>query len=150
MAAQLAFCLEQPPSCPEMSAHHQSREKHIWRFDRSVLDEGALDLQVNGQPVHLHRKPMLVLLHLLDRAGDLVTKDELAATCWPQRVISDTVLTTTINRLRAVLGDRDRLLIRTVHGFGYRFDCPVQIERRADLPRVQRAIDQSLTAFEGG
>jgi len=133
-----------------MSLQYQSRQKHIWRFGRSVLDEGALDLQVNGQPVHLHRKPMLVLLHLLVRAGDLVTKDELAATCWPRRVISDTVLTTTINRLRAVLGDEDRLLIRTVHGFGYRFACPVQIEPRPERPRMLRPIDQSAAPFEGG
>jgi DNA-binding winged helix-turn-helix (wHTH) protein len=65
-------------------------------------------------------------------------------------VISDTVLTTTINRLRAVLGDRDRLLIRTVHGFGYRFACPVQIEQRPERPRVLRSMDPGPAPIDAG
>nr|WP_241696133.1 tetratricopeptide repeat protein [Solimonas terrae] len=76
----------------------------------------------------MHRKPLQVLLHLLQHADEVVTKDELAEACWPGRILSDTVLSTTIKRLRAVLGDDGQQIIKTVHGFGYRFVAPVSVE----------------------
>ena len=134
-----------------MNTHHWPRDKHIWRFGQSVLDERTLGLYVQGRAVHLHRKPMQVLLYLLRRSGELVTKDELAAACWPRRVLSDTVLTTTINRLRVVLGDRDRVLIRTQHGFGYRLAGSIHVERAPQVlrPPVGQAA-QSPTLTEVG
>ncbi len=113
-----------------------------WRFADWLLDERSLELRHGGEPVRLHRKPMQVLMHLLQHAGEVVTKDELAAACWPGRILSDTVLTTTINRLRAVLGDGGEL-VRTVHGFGYRLTANVTVEWVGDeLP--------SAFAFEPG
>ena len=100
----------------------------IWTFGEVRLDERTLQLSVRGQEVRLHRKPMLVLLHLLQHPGEVVTKDELGAACWPRRVLSDTVLTTTLNRLRQALDDEAQELIKTVHGFGYRLAAPVRIE----------------------
>ena len=76
-----------------------------WTFGEVRLDERTLRLTVRGQEAHLHRKPLMVLLHLLQNAGEVVTKDELAAACWPRRILSDTVLTTTLNRLRQALGE---------------------------------------------
>jgi serine/threonine protein kinase len=70
----------------------------------------------------------MVLLHLLQNAGEVVTKDELATACWPRRVLSDTVLTTTLNRLRQALGDQAQEIIKTVHGFGYRLATAVRVE----------------------
>ncbi len=99
-----------------------------WTFGHMRLDERTLQLTVRGQEVRLHRKPLLVLLHLLQHPGEVVTKDELAEACWPRRVLSDTVLTTTLNRLRQVLGDENQEIIKTVHGFGYRLAAPVRVE----------------------
>src|SRR5205807_549871 len=78
-------------------------------------------------PVHVHRKALLVLQFLLQRSGEVVTKDELAEACWPGRVLSDSVLATTINRLRTALGDESQGIVRTVHGFGYRLAAPVNV-----------------------
>jgi len=100
----------------------------IWMFGQVRLDERTLQLTVRGQEIRLHRKPLLVLLHLLQHPGEVVTKDELAAACWPRRVLSDTVLTTTLNRLRQALGDESQEIIRTVHGFGYRLAAAVRVE----------------------
>jgi DNA-binding winged helix-turn-helix (wHTH) protein/tetratricopeptide (TPR) repeat protein len=109
-----------------------------WRFADLVLDERSLELSRQGQALRLHRKPMQVLLHLLQHAGEVVTKDELAEACWPGRILSDTVLSTTLNRLRAVLGDDNQALIKTVHGYGYRLQAPVAVELLGDepLPRL--------------
>jgi len=42
-----------------------------------------------------------------DGVVKFVTKDELAESCWPRRILSETVLTTTISRLRQALGEAD-------------------------------------------
>jgi serine/threonine protein kinase len=99
-----------------------------WHFAGNMLDESTLELRVAGLAVRLPRKSLVVLQHLLQHAGEVVTKDELAENCWPGRVLSDTVLTTTLNRLRQALGDGQQELIKTVHGFGYRLVAAVKVE----------------------
>jgi tetratricopeptide (TPR) repeat protein len=59
------------------------------------------------------------------------TKDELLASVWPGRILSETVLTKCIGRLREAVGDRQQDIIKTVYGFGYRFVAPVQVELAA-------------------
>jgi serine/threonine protein kinase len=71
------------------------------------------------------------LVYLLERAGEVCTKDELLAGVWPGRILSETVLTKCIGRLRDALGDRDQDVIKTAYGFGYRFIAPVQVELAA-------------------
>ncbi|HEV2701647.1 MAG TPA: tetratricopeptide repeat protein [Steroidobacteraceae bacterium] len=120
------------------SPEAETGSARVWLFGAVRLDERSLQLTVRGQDVPLHRKPLLVLLHLLQHPGEVVTKDELAEACWPRRVLSDTVLTTTLNRLRQALGDEDQSLIKTVHGFGYRLAAPVRVEElgQAIPPRL--------------
>ncbi|MEJ0006948.1 MAG: winged helix-turn-helix domain-containing protein [Steroidobacteraceae bacterium] len=88
-------------------------------------------------PVALRRKPMQVLLYLLQRSSEVVTKEELAEACWPRRVLSESVLATTINRLRAVLGDDAQEIVRTVHSFGYRIGVFVALQHEA-IPLAPR------------
>lgn len=99
-----------------------------WLFERCVFEESTLELSVGGQLVALERKPMEVLRHLLRHAGEVVTKEEIHAAVWPGRVLSDTVLTKAVSRIREVLGDDAQTLIKTVHGYGYRLIAPVRIE----------------------
>ncbi len=102
-----------------------------WHFAGAVLDERTLELHVNGADAELERKPLEVLIYLLERAGEVCTKDELLAGVWPGRILSETVLTKCIGRLRDALGDRDQDVIKTAYGFGYRFIAPVQVELAA-------------------
>lgn len=108
-----------------------------WKFARFVLDERTLTLSQDGVPIALRRKPMQVLLYLLQRSSEVVTKEELAEACWPRRVLSESVLATTINRLRAVLGDEAQDIVRTVHSFGYRIGVFVALQHEA-IPIAQR------------
>lgn len=112
-----------------------------WQFGELVLDERTLELSLRGQPLRMHRKPLQVLLHLLQHADEVVTKDELAEACWPGRILSDTVLSTTIKRLRAMLGDDAQQIIKTVHGFGYRFVAPVSVEWLAAEAPARLALE---------
>ena len=110
------------------------RQPWRWRFGRTVFDEAALLLTINGQEVDLERRPLEMLALLLAHAGEVVTKDEIVAALWADRDISDASITKCLARLRQALGDTDHQTIRTVHGFGYRFAAPVTVEAVAALP----------------
>src|SRR4029077_21132292 len=99
-----------------------------WFFGRAVLDETTHELMMDGVDVELERKPLEVLIYLLQHAGEVCTKDELLTGVWPGRVLSETVLTKCIGRLREVLRDDQQDIIKTAYGFGYRFVAPVRVE----------------------
>src|SRR5579859_4721379 len=99
-----------------------------WHFGRAMLDERTLELLVDGVDAELERKPLEVLIYLLEHAGEVCTKDEILTGVWPGRVLSETVLTKCIGRLREVLGDRNQDIIKTAYGFGYRFIAPAHVE----------------------
>jgi DNA-binding winged helix-turn-helix (wHTH) protein len=101
----------------------------VWRFGSVVLDERSLELTVSGRVVALERKPLEVLTYLLQRAGNLVTKEELAQALWPGRIVTDSNLTKCIAVIRTALQDRTHEIIKTVHGYGYRVIAPVFVER---------------------
>lgn len=108
----------------------------IWRFGRVEFNERELTLKLAGQPVEIERKPLLVLRHLLHRAGEVVTKDALVRAVWPGRIVTDWALAKSIGRLRDALGDREQALVRTHHGFGYRLVAPVEVEALDGAPSV--------------
>lgn len=99
-----------------------------WSFGPAVLDERSLELLVGGELVPLERKPLEVLLYLLHHSGEVVTKDDLAESLWPGRILTETVLTRCISVLRQALRDDAKTLIRTVHGYGYRLVADVRVE----------------------
>ncbi|HSW12167.1 MAG TPA: adenylate/guanylate cyclase domain-containing protein [Solimonas sp.] len=107
-------------SWAERSRHHSGVEQ-VWNFGNAHFDEASLVLALAGAPVELERKPLEVLRYLLRHAGDLVTKDELCVAIWPGRIPSETVVAKSISRLREVLQDDSQSIIKTVHGYGYRF-----------------------------
>ena len=111
-----------------------------WMFGDVVLDERRLELTLRGQVVQLEPKPLQLLLHLLRHAGEVVTKEELHENVWPSRVLSESVLTKTMAKLRQGLGDEDQSLIKTVHGYGYKLAVPVRVEAaEASAPRVSES-----------
>jgi DNA-binding winged helix-turn-helix (wHTH) protein/tetratricopeptide (TPR) repeat protein len=110
-----------PPPMPGTS-------RRRWHFGHAILDERTLELLVDGVDAELERKPLEVLIYLLQHAGEICTKDELLAGIWPGRILSETVLTKCIGRLRDVLRDDSQEIIKTAHGFGYRFVAPVRVE----------------------
>lgn len=105
-----------------------------WRFGSAVLDERSLTLSVNGDAIEIERKPLEVLLHLLHHAGEVVTKDELIASVWPGRILSDSTMTSCLYKLREALRDDDQTIVKTVHGYGYRLVAAVTVEQVETAP----------------
>jgi len=98
----------------------------LWKFANCEFDELRRELRVSGSAVDLESKPLEVLSHLLQHAGEVVTKDELLESVWPGTAVVDGSLATAISKLRKALGDEDQLTILTVPRTGYRLAVPVQ------------------------
>jgi eukaryotic-like serine/threonine-protein kinase len=103
----------------------------IWHFGSCQLDGRTLELRVDGQPAKLEPKPLELLLHLLRHQGEVVTKDELQDAVWPGRILSESVLTKAVAKLRDALADDEQQTVKTVHGYGYRLAAPVRVEAAA-------------------
>jgi DNA-binding winged helix-turn-helix (wHTH) protein len=99
------------------------------RFQAFVLDRRSGELLKNGSRVRLQDAPLKVLRALLDRPGEIVTREELRRRLWGDDtfVDFDNGLNTAVNRLRASLGDRASTptFIETVGRRGYRFIAPL-------------------------
>lgn len=132
------------PEVPQQGASEPGGRR--WSFGTAVLDERTLELRVDGQPVDLERKSLQVLIHLLSHAGEVVTKDELLAAVWPGRILSDSVLTSCMARVRDALGDAAQGAIKTVHGYGYRLIAPVKLERVAAAASFELRPGEHLPA----
>ncbi|HZQ24849.1 MAG TPA: winged helix-turn-helix domain-containing protein [Terriglobales bacterium] len=94
----------------------------VWRFAGREFDESRLELRVDGKPVELELKPMEVLIQLLHRAGEVLSKDELLEAVWPGLSVVEGSLSTAVYKLRKVLGDEDSQIIVTVPRVGYRLE----------------------------
>src|SRR5262245_25160171 len=80
-----------------------------------------------AEAIGLRPKSFAVLRYLIEQAGRLVTKEELAQAVWPGLAVSDATLTVCLGEIRKALGDEVRAprFIATVHRRGYRFMEPV-------------------------
>jgi len=121
-------------------------EPQCFVFGAFQLDLRDERLWCGPEVVRLPPKPFAVLACLVTQAGQLVTKDALLATVWPDTVVSEDVITVAMRQLRRVLGDQTHppQFIETVHGRGYRFIAPVSATRPparpARLERPRRAL----------
>src|SRR4029077_5219029 len=97
----------------------------LWRFADYEFDELRRELRVKGRPVDLEAKPLDLLLQLLLHAGEVVTKEELLESVWPDVMGGDASLATAVSKLRKAMGDEEHPVIVTVPRVGYRLAVPV-------------------------
>jgi len=100
------------------------------RFDAFDVDMRAGEVRKHGIRLKLHRQPFQVLSLLLERPGDLVTREELRQKLWPGEtfVDFDTGLNSAVKKLRDALCDsaEEPRYIETLPRRGYRFIAQVQ------------------------
>ena len=114
---------------PESTSNNQRRRRR-WSFADCLFDEGNWTLIVGGRRVPIETKPLELLRALLLRAGNLVTKDELLDSIWPDVTVVEASLPTAVHKLRMALNDERRKthIIETVPRIGYRLAVPVEVE----------------------
>lgn len=123
-----------------------------YRFGIFEVECAAASLRRDGTPVRLRGKPFDVLVYLLERPGELVTRDALRQQLWGVDTFVDFEhgLNAAVNRLRTALGDtaENPRFIQTVPRKGYRFVAPVEVLYAAAPPaRASRA--EPLTSASG-
>ena len=105
--------------------------KKIWRFGQYELDPLVARLTKQGIAIKLQEQPLRILSILLERAGDIVSREELRKELWPEGtfVEFDGSLNTALMKLRAALNDDpdNPRFIETVPRKGYRFIAPVHV-----------------------
>jgi DNA-binding winged helix-turn-helix (wHTH) protein/tetratricopeptide (TPR) repeat protein len=103
-----------------------------YRFGLFEADPQNGRLLRQGEPVRLQDQPFQVLVALLERHGEIVTRDELRDRLWPRDtfVSFDKSLGVALTKVRAALGDDagNPRFVETVPKRGYRFIAPVAVD----------------------
>ncbi len=96
-------------------------------FDGFVLDTALKELSRDGLVVGIEPKVFELLLHLIENRDRLISKDELVASVWEGRFISDAAVSSALRSVRRALGDdgKSQRYVKTVHGHGFRFVAAV-------------------------
>lgn len=91
----------------------------MYRFAGFTLDRRHRCLRAGDHPIELRPRSFDVLACLVERAGRLVSKDELIEAVWPNVVVTDESLTRCICDVRRALGDSEQEIIKTLPRRGY-------------------------------
>lgn len=113
------------------------------------LDAANARLWRDSEKIPLKPKTFSVLCYLVERAGQLVTKEELLKTLWPNVRVSDAVLKVCIREIREGLEDQAKApqFIETVHRRGYRWVAAVQSSKfNVQSPEEVASSQQSIVS----
>jgi DNA-binding winged helix-turn-helix (wHTH) protein/tetratricopeptide (TPR) repeat protein len=111
-----------------------------FRFSDFEVDLRSGELRHNGDRIKLGERPLQILSALLERPGEVVTREEIQQRLWTADTSVDFEhsINTAILKLREALGDRAEKprFIETLPRHGYRFICPVELGGNRDNPLV--------------
>jgi len=120
----------------------------IYEFADFRLDAAHLMLYKSGQPVALQPKVVQTLVALVERPGEVVSKNELMDRLWQDSFVEDANLSQNIYLLRKTFGDQigERPLIETFWRRGYRFNG--DIKRSTDVELLFATHTKTLVVTE--
>src|SRR5919197_2728011 len=142
--------------------------ERLLRFESFELDTRSRELRNGQNRIRLQEQPFEILRMMLERPGDVVTREELARRLWPEGTFVDFEhsLNAAVKRLRAALGDDadNPRFVETLPRRGYRFIALREESERAasetedrgrlvrlgDLPFATLSDDVSQEYFADG
>ncbi len=123
------------------------------RFDVFEFDPQSGELWRAGRLVALPPQPATVLALLVERAGDLVTREAIQERVWPDTTVEfDQGLNSCIRQIRSALGDdaASPCFVQTVPRRGYRFVAPVEVGPHAETERPHSTSHHGMRWVAGG
>ncbi len=115
-----------------------------YRFGVFEADRSVGELRRQGVRIKLNAQPFQVLMLLLDRPGELLTREEISRELWPDGTFVDYEhgVNSAVNRIREALGDTagNPRFVETLARRGYRFVAPVErigVEPLASVPAAE-------------
>ena len=128
----------------KMVSMSPNRTNGIFRFGVYEADPASGELRKSGLRLRVQEQPFQVLLVLLERPSEVVTREELRQKLWPADtfVDFDHSLNTVINKLREALNDSaaNPRFIETLARRGYRFLAPVEFVEKQIPPSTPATI----------
>ena len=110
----------------------------VYRFGTFEFNAASRQLLKKGREMRLQDQPMRLLASLIERPGELLTREELREKLWPTEtfVEFDDGLNTAVQKIRQALGDdaRNPRFVETAPRRGYRFIAPVHVESQPTAP----------------
>jgi TolB-like protein/class 3 adenylate cyclase/Tfp pilus assembly protein PilF len=106
---------------------------HVIRFGDFELDTALFELRQSGERIPLEPQVFDLLVFLARNSHRTVTREEIYAEIWGDRIVSDAALSSQIKAARRAVGDdgASQHTISTVHGRGFRFVAPIENSIRA-------------------
>jgi DNA-binding winged helix-turn-helix (wHTH) protein len=122
----------------------------VVRFGRYRLDP-VQGLRRGSDEVRVTPKSLSLLCFLVERAGQIVTKEEILHAVWRDTAVSDSALTSCIQELRQVLEDNARKprFVETLHRRGYRFVARISHDQRSEAQAVPVSFFPANAPFVG-
>src|ERR1035438_6229202 len=106
------------------------RPARRYRFGSFEADAATGELRRQGIRIKLNAQPFQMLLMLLERSGELLTREEISRELWPDGTFVDYEhgVNAAVNRIREALGDKasSPRFVETLARRGYRFAAPVE------------------------
>ncbi len=138
-------------------------KQRLFRFGIFEADGQTGELRKQGRRLSLQGQPFEILIMLLERPGELVTRGEIRERLWPEGtfVDFDHGLNTAVNKIRDALGDSagSPRFVETLARRGYRFVAPVEAldgnpaasaERDSGIPQGSEELGSCLENRETG
>jgi DNA-binding winged helix-turn-helix (wHTH) protein len=125
----------------------------IYKFGDVLIDTAARQANRAGAASHLTKKAFDLLVLLIERRPDVVSKEDIHGHLWPDTFVSESSVQALISEIRQGLDDESRNIVRTVHGVGYAFGVDVTEaakEARTSAPRAWLLADTWRLPLYGG
>jgi len=126
------------------------------RFGEFELDFDAFQLRRQGSAVKMETLPLRLLMFLIERNGQLVTRDEIATELWGEGVFVDAEqgINTAVRKIRQALRDapEEPRFLQTVVGKGYRFLASgvVEVRNPGHITEMKKEEGPMITLEELG
>src|SRR5262245_24437811 len=127
-------------------------ERTIYEFDDFRVDTGQFFLIKAGQTIPITPTVFRILLVLLEHAGQMVTKEDLMKSVWPDCFVEAGNLNRNVSTLRKALDEKpsDHRYIETLPKTGYRFIAPVRsIKYQAPTGALRKPASAVTPHFVG-
>lgn len=130
----------------------RNSQASILRFGVFEVDLATGELRKRGVRIKLQEQPFRILVLLLERAGEVITRDTIRKALWPQEtfVEFEQSINAAVAKLRVALADSadNPRFIETVARHGYRFVAPVSPDT-GSIPAVAFSTESNAATSEG-
>src|SRR5215207_9696958 len=115
----------------------------LFSFADRTLDVKRRELRHGSEPVAVEPQVLDLLIYLIQNRDRVVSKDDLIASVWGGRIVSDSTLTSRINAARKAVGDTGerQQVIRTAARKGIRFVAEVRDTETSDVTHPEATVE---------